>query len=208
MAIQRDSIVVIKSTDFNDADKIVRVFGRSRGKFSLIAKGIKKIKSKNRGNLQTLSHSQIAYFPGKNLGILRDSKGLNNGWRKDSDIESISRVLRFIDKLLIEDQPEIEIFDKLVDVVKEGLSIENTNKFRIWSLNLLGFIPDKGACLVCSQGESLDYFDLENLAPVCSNCISEIKQTSRPIFLKTDLDYSSPQVSSYLDNYVERIIEQ
>jgi len=39
--MNRDTVTVIKSINYSEADKILTVFGREFGKFSLFAKGIR-----------------------------------------------------------------------------------------------------------------------------------------------------------------------
>ena len=46
--MSRDIVTVIKSVNYSEADKILTVFGRELGKFTLFAKSMRKINSKNR----------------------------------------------------------------------------------------------------------------------------------------------------------------
>ena len=75
--MSRDIVTVIKSVNYSEADKILTVFGKNSGKFTLFAKGIRKINSKNRGNMQTLSTSSISYYEGRGMPLLTESKLIN-----------------------------------------------------------------------------------------------------------------------------------
>ncbi|MDD4382409.1 MAG: DNA repair protein RecO, partial [Candidatus Dojkabacteria bacterium] len=72
--MNKDIVTIIKSINYSEADKILTVFGREYGKFSLFAKGIRKINSKNRGNMQTLCTSNIAFYQGKGMPVLTESQ--------------------------------------------------------------------------------------------------------------------------------------
>ena len=63
----KDTVIVLKSVNYSEADKVLTVLGKYTGKFSLFAKGIRKINSKNRGNMQTLSISDISFYEGRGL---------------------------------------------------------------------------------------------------------------------------------------------
>ena len=49
--------IVLKSTEFKEADKIVTIYTKNYGKISAIAKGVRKIKSKFESSLEILTHS-------------------------------------------------------------------------------------------------------------------------------------------------------
>src|SRR5690606_11974084 len=100
MRTYRDTVFVLKSLDYSETDKILTVFGLEAGKFSLIAKGIRKISSKNRGNMQTLSLSAISYYKGQGMGVLMETQNLAYIDFLSEDMEDLQRVLLLLNKLL------------------------------------------------------------------------------------------------------------
>ena len=108
MALVKDKIIVIKGTDFSEADRILTVLGRNRGKFSLIAKGVRKIESKNRPAVQTLCSSSIAYYEGKNLGVLIEAQVIDQIEPEKDKIELMSKLLIILNNLLPEDDRDEE----------------------------------------------------------------------------------------------------
>jgi DNA repair protein RecO (recombination protein O) len=76
MSIFKDEVVVIKSVNFKEADKILFVYGKNFGKFPLVAKGIRKIESMNRGNMQTLSVSNISFYKNQGMAVLTESSNV------------------------------------------------------------------------------------------------------------------------------------
>lgn len=57
--------VVLTRTNFGEADRIITFLTPDHGKIRVMAKGVRKIKSKLAGGVELLSVSQITYIPGK-----------------------------------------------------------------------------------------------------------------------------------------------
>ena len=53
--------VVLKNSNYKDADKLYTLFSPQFGKFTATAKGIRKISSKRLGSLDTLNRTQISF---------------------------------------------------------------------------------------------------------------------------------------------------
>jgi len=203
--MSRDTITVIKSVNYSEADKILTVFGKYNGKFSIMAKSIRKITSKNRGNMQTLSTSEISYYEGKGLPILTESQLISS---PDIDahlnIDNMERLLYMLNKFLVEGEHNQKIFNLLQSVLREDLAIERINKFRLKVLKELGFLSDFETCSVCHTKESLEYFNPNDFSVLCKNCYS-IK--SKGVKLNKDI-YSKTVFTESLDKYIRKIVEE
>jgi len=57
--------IVLTRTNFGEADRIITMLTPDHGKVRVIAKGVRKIKSKLAGGIELFSVSQITYLPGK-----------------------------------------------------------------------------------------------------------------------------------------------
>jgi DNA repair protein RecO (recombination protein O) len=58
---------VLKSRDYGEADKLLTVFTRARGKVQAIVKGVRKPKSRLRGGVQLLTLSDFQLYEGRGL---------------------------------------------------------------------------------------------------------------------------------------------
>ncbi|NMC08736.1 DNA repair protein RecO [Candidatus Microgenomates bacterium] len=199
----KDTVTVIKSINYSEADKILTVFGRELGKFSLIAKGIRKINSKNRGNMQTLSTSKVSFFEGKGIPILTESQLEINLDIEKLNVENVRRVLFLLNKFLQEYDPYPKLFDVLQRTLQKELDLESTNKLRIRFLKEMGFLEDFSSCIYCGSSEDLKYLDTQNFALVCKNCYSKGK--GKPLG-KTP--YSSDMLTRSLDRYIKKVVEE
>ena len=201
--MNRDTVTVIKSINYSEADKILTVFGREFGKFSLFAKGIRKINSKNRGNMQTLCTSDIAFYQGKGMPVLTESVLIRSLDMDKLQVKNIERVLFILNKFLQEYDPYPSIFDGLQSLLKRDGDLEATNKLRIKILKDMGFLSDFSSCLLCGGKDDLKYLDTTSFALVCKNCYS--KGNGKPL---GGSPYSSKILTDSLDRYVRRIVEE
>lgn len=204
--MSRDIVTVIKSVNYSEADKVLTVFGKSMGKFPLFAKGIRKINSKNRGNMQTLCTSDISFFEGKGLPVLTESQLL---YSPDPDIvkgnvENIERVLILLNRVVPEYDPNPKVFDLLQSVLKKSFQTEYVNRFRVLFLKEVGFLQDFTHCNICGGKENLKYIDITSFALLCKNCYSKVRSS----YELGENPYGKGFFTQALDEYVRRVIEE
>jgi len=202
--MNRDVVTVIKSINYSEADKVLVVFGKNFGKYSLFAKGIRKITSKNRGNMQTLWTSKISFYEGKGLPILTESESISSFDYESNDfnIKNAERILYLLNNLLEEYDPYPEMFKLLQNILEKGLTVEAINKFRIKFLKETGFLQDLSTCSKCCS-KDIKYIDLKNFALVCENCYSSKEKLEK---IGKEL-YTSKKFTKAMDRYVRKIVE-
>lgn len=201
--MSKDIVTVIKSVNYSEADKILTVFGRSNGKFTLFAKGIRKINSKNRGNMQTLCTSNISYYEGRGMPLLTESELINCIDLEKLNIANVRRVLFMLNKFLQEYDQYPNLFDFLQKALRKNLDTEFTNKLRILFLKEMGFLGEFNCCSECGSTKELRYFCKNDFALLCKNCYS--KKGGVPL---TDSPYTSAHLIKSLDEYIKRIVEE
>jgi DNA repair protein RecO (recombination protein O) len=128
--------IVLGRTDYGEADRILTVLTPDQGKLRLMAKGVRRVKSKLAGGIELFSVSQITFIRGRgDIGTLVSTR-LNKHY---GDIVShIDRVqlgyelIKQLDKTT-EDEPEAGYFDLLVQAF-EALSdpVIDTELIRTW----------------------------------------------------------------------------
>ena len=58
--------------NYSEADRILKLFTKHYGKVSIIAKGVRKPKSRKRGSLEVFGHIKFAASRGKNLDLMTE----------------------------------------------------------------------------------------------------------------------------------------
>ena len=201
--MSKDTVTVIKSINYSEADKILTVFGRQLGKFTLFARSIRKINSKNRGNMQTLCSSKISFYEGKGMPLLTESEFVSNLNTDNLNVENVRRVLFMLNKFLQEYDPYPKLFDALQIVIINDLDTSSVNKLRIKFLKEMGFLNDFSSCINCGSKNDLKYIDEKNFALLCKNCYS--KGNSKPLGKDP---YTSPVLTQILDRYIKKVVEE
>ncbi len=202
----RDNVIVLKSINYSEADKILTVFGKHTGKFTLFARSLRKINSKNRGNMQTLNICDISFYEGKGLPLLTESQLT---YSADTDvlknrITDIKRVLDILNKILQEGDPNEKVFNMLESVCRKNFDIESINRFRVIFLKEMGYLGDFSSCDVCGSKKDLEYIDLDSFALLCKNCYSKKRKAVR---LGSN-PYIEKEFTHGLDRYIKKVIEE
>ncbi len=201
--MSKDLVTVIKSVNYSEADKILTVFGKYSGKFTLFAKSIRKINSKNRGNMQTLSTSEVSFYEGKGMPLLTESQLIRSVETENLQVKNVRRVLFMLNKFLQEYDPYPKLFDILQVVISKNLDTRSVNKLRIKFLSEMGFLSDFTTCMYCGSDKNLEYIDKKHFALVCKNCYS--KGNSIPL---GEDPYGSATLTEIIDKYVKRVVEE
>ena len=166
MAIYRDTVTVLQSRDFGEGDRIITLFGRRNGKFTVIAKGVQKLKSRKRGHVQTFSISKVACAEGKSLDILVEAESIFVLDTDEMDAERYERLgfAAFVTKqFLAERVPEREIFDRWANYIASEHTGEKTIDYICFILDQTGFLTrERREKLV--QGDSQDIQRLKKYA--------------------------------------------
>jgi len=200
MAQLKDEIIILKSINFSESDKILSVFGRNTGKFSILAKGIRKLSSKNRGNLQTSSIVKISYYRGSGMGVLTESDLICMPDFTIIDLKNVERVLRLTNKVVQEDQQDVKSYDALKSVILRGFTQSDVDRYRIFLLSNNGFLPDWRICSKCNKNKP-EYFDKESFEVYCHECYNETNK-SKLIAIANN----AKRITKILDNYIREYI--
>ncbi len=110
--------IVLTRTNYQEADRIITFLTPEYGKISVLAKGVRKSKSKMAGGIELFSVSEIGYIQGKGALSTLTTTRLEKYY--ENIVKDINRTMLGYDliKLLhkvTEDQPEHEYFDLLLE---------------------------------------------------------------------------------------------
>lgn len=106
--------IILGRTDYGEADRILVVLTPDHGKLRLMARGVRKIKSKLAGGIELFSTSNITFIEGKGeIGTLISTRLIKHYGHIIDDIERVQLGYELI-KLLnraTEDHPEAEYYE-------------------------------------------------------------------------------------------------
>lgn len=142
--------IVIKRTNFGEADRLVTLFTKSQGKVTVIARGVRKLTSKRAGSLELFNEVRAQIVAGRgDLDSLAEVEIVNTfpSWRRKlGRITLAYQMCEAVDKLTADHQPHPQVFEilhrSLVEIGK--LDINWKLKIENWLVEILidlGFWP-------------------------------------------------------------------
>ncbi|MEO6760826.1 MAG: DNA repair protein RecO [Candidatus Saccharimonadales bacterium] len=106
--------IILRRTNYGEADRIITLLTPEAGKLTLMARGVRRIKSKLAGGIELFSISQISYLPGRGeIGTLVSSRLIKYYDQIIKDIDRTMLGYELIKQLnkVTEDQPDPAYFD-------------------------------------------------------------------------------------------------
>lgn len=135
--------IIIKRTNFREADRVITLFTRSSGKVAVLAKGIRRSSSRRLGSLELFNHVR-AYLidTHRELAIVTEVVVVNSftPWRHHLGRVNVAyQLCEVIDKLTPDHQPHPELFDLLSEYLGQISYLGSDWQVRvdIWLMEIL-----------------------------------------------------------------------
>lgn len=171
--------VVLRHLEFSEADRILTLFTRERGKIKAIAKGVRKIRSRKAGHLEPFTLVNLFLAQGRDLAIITQAETVNPFINLRDDLTRMSYaayVVELLDRFTYEEGENRALFNLLVDTLKRLETSPNSKTvihyYEVRLLDLLGFRPNLQTCSNCGgliQAEN-QYFTAQGGGIYCPRC--------------------------------------
>lgn len=125
---------MLSRKNFGEADRILVVFSKNFGKLSLLAKGIRKLKSKKRGHLEIFSQIKFSAVKGHGMDIMTEAETLNDFSGVRINLNKITLAYYFCEvasKITHEDGNPSGVYNILSLVLNELESETELKKLRL-----------------------------------------------------------------------------
>ncbi len=224
MALYRDEGVVLRTYKLGEADRIVVLFTRGRGKVRAVAKGVRRTKSKFGSRLEPGTVVQLQLYEGRNLDIITQAERVVAFTRLRSDLDLYGRtaiVLEMVDSIVVEAEANPALYKLLTGALNELERSGNplvVSAFAAKFLALEGVQPRLDSCVRCGATDQLEGIQLAEGGVVCLRCPPVGERLSAQVRLAFSqvldgqvrhvLDVTSPEVARDLETLVSRLIEQ
>ncbi len=153
--LYRLTAVVLRRRDMGEADRLLTVFTRDRGKLTLLAKGVRRQASRKAGHLEPFTEVDLLVAKGKSLDIITqaETRKAHRHLREDLWRSSWAYyVAELADAFTQEADPNAPLFDLLSDTLDrlEGPAIDLAVRYyELHLLSLAGYQPQLFRCLQC-----------------------------------------------------------
>lgn len=180
--------LIIKSTDYGEADKLVTVFSEQQGKLRAIARGIKKPKSSLRACVQPFCHSLLYFYRGRELDLITQGRLVeffgNSRENLQRTLYSVY-LMELLDKSLMDRMPMPELFRLTLNLL-QSINEQGVNPLMIRCFEMalaiqLGYRPVLHQCVSCGSSQNLVRFCLAEGGMICSNCVKTIQAEMIPL---------------------------
>jgi DNA repair protein RecO (recombination protein O) len=195
MALLEIEGIVIKEINFGEADKIITIFSREKGKIQGCAKGARRPKSPLVSSTQLFSYNSYILFKGKNLYNINQGELIESFYNIRENLEKLYcsfYIIELISDVIEEGSPNEELLNLLLNTL---YILSNTDKnilmvktvFELRMLRILGFLPNVICCTKCNE-EFEEYLFNSNMGGiVCKECVKSYNMYNNKIISNSTL---------------------
>ncbi len=175
--------VVLRTRNLGEADKIVTVYTKTKGKVVAVARGARRIRNRLLSSTQMFTHGRYLFFDGKTLDTLCQGEIVLSFQPLRDDLDKMAYAMylcELVDVFVEEGEPSPEIFVLLINslkMVNEGQVLLALRRFELRLMKCLGYHPEMHHCISCgTEPEAIIYFSKEG-GIVCSHCKPQFSTT-------------------------------
>lgn len=210
---QRVEAVVLRHNDWGEADRLLVLYTLELGKIRVIAKGVRKLRSRKAGHLEPFTRATLQLARGRDMPIVTQAETLDAYLPLRENFLKITyaaHVVELLDRFTYEEGENREVYRLLVNTLEHlaaALPPEITvHFFRIRLLDLLGYRPHLFQCSTCAKEIQpvSQFFSAEQGGVLCPEC-GKKHTDSRPISVEALRYLRHFQRSSFQDAFKARL---
>ena len=178
----RTEAIVLRRKDIGEADRILTLFTPQQGKVRVVAKGIRKPRSRKAGHLELFTCVKLLLAVGRDLDIITQAEGVDP-YRPLRDDLLRSAYGAYMVELLDRFTPDNEENAELYDLLRQGLTWAATadhlglaaRYYELHLLGLAGYQPQLRRCVSCGRELAAEdqFFSALEGGVICPACAEE-----------------------------------
>ncbi|MEM7334948.1 MAG: DNA repair protein RecO [Chloroflexota bacterium] len=185
----RSEGIVLKRSDFGEADRLLTIFTRENGKVKAIAKGARKPQSRKTGHIELFMRSNFLFAEGKDLHVLTQAEMVDayNPLRDDLVKTTYAAYgVEMLDRFMQEEERQPEMYHLLSSALAWFGEHEDillaARYYELQLLSLAGFRPQFFYCVVSGQSiQEEDQFFSADLGGLISPGNEMADRRAKPI---------------------------
>ncbi|HEX6293315.1 MAG TPA: DNA repair protein RecO [Herpetosiphonaceae bacterium] len=177
--LYRTEALILRRSDFGEADRLMTLFTPRYGKRRVIAKGVRKTTSRRSGHVELFNRVELQLATGRNLDIVTDAQIVDAYKRLHEDLPRLSYayyVAELVDKLTVDEEENAPVYTLLVNTFA-ALDTSTVldlvaRHFELHLLNLVGYRPYLFNCAICQEQltEEADRWSAAGGGMLCPRC--------------------------------------
>lgn len=167
---------MLRVRNLGEADRIVTIFTKERGKLNAVARGARRIRNRLLSPTQPFTHGQYLLFAGQGLHNLSQAEIVHSYQDLRDDLEKLayaSYITELVDALTPEEDPSESVFSLLASTLalaEKGRLRLAARAFEIRLMRELGYEPELHSCLNCREEVQGNLFFTEQGGILCHKC--------------------------------------
>jgi DNA repair protein RecO (recombination protein O) len=185
--------VVLRHSDWGEADRLLVLFSREGGKLRAVAKGVRKLHSRKAGHLEPFTRVKLLLARGRDFWIVTQADTVDAYLPVREDLlrtAYAAYTLELLDRFTYEEGENRPLYQLLIDTLGRISTLPDAfpavRYYEIRLLDLLGFRPELNTCVRCgAEIKAQDqYFDAGLGGVLCPRCGANVP-TARPVTMNT-----------------------
>ncbi len=175
----RVEAVVLRHSDWGEADRLVHLYTRERGKLRAIAKGVRRMRSRKSGHLQPFTRAALLLARGRDLWIVTQAETVEAYLPLRDDLlrtAYAAYVVELLDRFTYEEGANPALYRLLTDslqrVAADADAFPGLRYYEMRLLDLLGYRPQLFQCTLCQETITAQeqFFSADQGGVLCPRC--------------------------------------
>lgn len=175
----RVEAIVLRHSDWGEADRLLGLYTLEMGKVRAIAKGVRKLRSRKAGHLEPFTRASLLLARGRDMLLITQAETLDAHMPIQDSLIMIgyaSYVIELLDRFTYEEGENRALYRLLSDTLDRLCTEPDTplvvRYYEIRLLDLLGFRPHLFSCARCGKEIHAEdqFFSAEEGGVLCPNC--------------------------------------
>ncbi len=178
MPVYRDEVVVLRTHKLGEADRILTLLSKHRGKIRAVAKGVRRTSSKFGARLEPFMVADVQFFEGRTLDTVTQAESLASyGADIANDYARFTAANVMVETAdrLTETETSPAQYTLLIGALRSLSRGEHEpratlDSYLLRALAVAGWAPSFGACAKCERTDDVDYLVIQLGGAVCADC--------------------------------------
>jgi DNA repair protein RecO (recombination protein O) len=174
-----DEGVVLRHSNWGEADRLLWIYTPAYGKIRAVAKGVRKIRSRKAGHLEPFTRVRLLMAKTRDLPIITQAESMDGYWNLREDLLKVgyaAYVVELLDRFTFDEDENRNLYRLLTETLRrldsEVEPVLVVRYYEIRLLDLVGYRPQLSQCASCkNEIIAQDQFFSSNQGGVlCPDC--------------------------------------
>src|SRR3989344_2032668 len=150
--------IILKRVDFGEADRLITIFTKGKGKITSLGRGIRRIESRRAGNVELLNKAKLSFAEGRSLPILTEAEAIETYSNIKKDLKKVGLayyLVELVDQFFHDGQESYKTYELLSETLEliNELELDKAESviraFELKLLSIAGYKPSVNLCVNC-----------------------------------------------------------